>query len=164
MSLDNVNFAISIEEIERDGTRLGGGCYGTVYALGDFVYKIGAVSQDEADNLNEANDRMGGTFPRAVLIRNPDWGAEGILAMERIHGIQLCDFCMDEDGFVDYSMADMYLFEIRDILHQYGIRHQDLHSGNVMVTPEGWLRVVDGGMMSFYTPGEDYWTVVNGSW
>jgi len=152
----NVDFSITLDEIESQGERLGGGCYGQVYAYGDVVYKVGSVSQDEVNNLNEANARMGGVFPRAVLIREADYGAEGIIALERIQGTTLYEYLKDEDGFVDYSQVDMYLFEIRDILHYYGIRHQDLHCGNVMVTPEGWLRVIDGGMMDFYEPGTNY--------
>lgn len=149
----NVDFSVTLDEIEANGERLGSGCYGSVYAYGDVVYKVGSVSQEEVDNLNEANRRMGGVFPRAVMIREPGFGSEGIIALERIKGQTLIESLKDEWGDIDYSQADMILFEIRDILHYYGIRHQDLHAGNVMVTDDGMLRVIDGGMMQFYTPG-----------
>lgn len=118
-----------------NGKRLGRGFYGEVWGWGPDVVKLGVVSQLEADNLNTARERMGDeTFPEAYF------NAHACLVMSRVAGVM-------------YSQCDNptipTLSDIAAILESYGIQHRDLHGGNIMVTFDGKIHVIDGDYMKF---------------
>lgn len=142
-----VNREIDPEVVTESDAYLGEGCFGKVLAWGPSVFKIGAVSEQEAHNLNTARERIGGeVFPEAHLIRARSWADyDGVLMLDRVGGEPLT-------SLEDYTQADMWLWETRDVLRAYGIEHGDLHSGNVMITLEGMIRVIDGASLSFFEP------------
>lgn len=123
---------------------LGSGAYGKVIAWGPSVFKVGQVSKQEADNLNEANARMGDeTFPRAEVILE-SWGS-GIIMMDRVPGRTLAKVA---EG--NYNVMDKVLYAVRKTLDCYGIKHGDLHGGNVIMNGVK-VHVIDGSSLDFFS-------------
>ena len=143
----SISAEILIERAEAGQyRRLGAGCYGGVYDIGDgIVAKIGDVQWNEADKLNKAHELIGGVFPRAKLIKESEgYRGAGVMLMEKIEGTTLANVAQS-----DWRLMDKVLYETREILNLYGIQHGDLHAGNVMIDSNGGIRVVDGASLDF---------------
>lgn len=102
----------------------------------------------EARNMLEIGERFADR--KDVVIPAPVLGltTERILTMERIDGISLADAPalrasdVDLDAIVERG-AEAYL---QMIFHD-GVYHADPHPGNLIVTPEGALGILDFGMV-----------------
>jgi serine/threonine protein kinase len=73
---------------------------------------------------------------------------EDVLVMELVEGRTLAA-AVKEDGPLDVDRALSVIAEIADALsfaHGRGVLHRDIKSANVMLTPEGAVRVLDFGL------------------
>jgi serine/threonine protein kinase/tetratricopeptide (TPR) repeat protein len=78
-----------------------------------------------------------------------------ILTMEYVEGVTLDELIPDEGQRIEafFSLA-LPIAEAIDAAHRRGIAHRDLKPGNIMVTGDGRVKVLDFGL-SRRLPGED---------
>ena len=77
-------------------------------------------------------------------------GAEPFIVMEYVEGTTLSNFVFAQpehhcDEAVFRALADQILAGI-EYAHRLGVVHRDLKSGNIMVTPDGAIRIMDFGI------------------
>jgi predicted unusual protein kinase regulating ubiquinone biosynthesis (AarF/ABC1/UbiB family) len=108
----------------------------------------------EAHNLVRIADNLAG-FPR-ILVPRPvdDYSATRVLTMEWITGRKITTLTPLVRQDVDGAALASELF--RAYLHQIvidGFFHADPHPGNVFLTDDGRIALIDLGMVSRLTPG-----------
>jgi formylglycine-generating enzyme required for sulfatase activity/dienelactone hydrolase len=137
--------------------RLGEGGMGTVYRARDTVLnrvvalKVLSRAPDEESTrrlLREARAASALNHPNSVTIHAVEQhGDLAFIVMEHVAGTPL-DRGIPAGGFpVDRALQ--YACDITDAVaaaHAQGIIHRDLKPGNVMITPEGRVKVLDFGI------------------
>jgi eukaryotic-like serine/threonine-protein kinase len=139
--------------------RLGAGGMGVVYSAYDTVLERevaikvmvdrGPVNRTARDLLlREARAASSLNHPNICTIHEVgDSDGEAYIVMEQVEGQPLSSLCgtngLSPDLVVRYGV------QIADALahaHEHGVIHRDLKSTNVMVTPEGRVKVLDFGL------------------
>src|SRR5882672_11087823 len=104
-----------------------------------FVERFRREAQAAA-NLNHPN-----------IVGIYDWGQEDgtyFIVMEYVEGRSLCDLIRSE-GLIDPGRAADITAEIASALafaHRSGVVHRDVKPGNVLITPQGSVKVTDFGI------------------
>ena len=136
--------------------RLGVGGMGEVYEAYDRRLKrlvaiklvAGGDARAQARLWREAEHASGLNHPNiCVIYEIGEAESLAYIVMERVEGRPLSDVIPDS-GFPT-GTALGYALEISSALahaHAHGIVHRDLKSANVMVTPEGRMKVLDFGL------------------
>jgi serine/threonine protein kinase/tetratricopeptide (TPR) repeat protein len=136
--------------------RLGVGGMGEVYEAYDRRLKrlvaiklvAGGDARAQARLWREAEHASGLNHPNiCVIYEIGEAESLAYIVMERVEGRPLSDVIPD-DGFPTETALG-YTLEIASALahaHAHGIVHRDLKSANVMVTPEGRMKVLDFGL------------------
>lgn len=79
----------------------------------------------------------------------PDYSTDSVLTMEYVEGRKATDVprigLLDIDG--PALVDDLFSFMLRTMLTE-GILHADPHPGNLLVTPDGRLAIIDIGMLA----------------
>ena len=146
---------------------LGRGAMGVVYraedsALGRTVaiktiaLTGSAAERDvhEARFLQEARAAGGVSHPAIITIY--DVGREGdiaFMAMELLEGRELRDLI--REGTVTPSMAVDIVIRVAEGLayaHERGVVHRDIKPGNIMVLPDGRVKIMDFGIARLHEP------------
>lgn len=135
-----VNIRLPFEAYRR-GRRLGGGSYGTVYAWGPWVVKLGEVGKWEAAHLREAYARLPEMFPEFLHFRQTRDGFFGALFMSKIPGRPLSRTPAGKRRKALEKQA-------RELLRSEGITHYDLHANNIM-RMRNRLYVIDTDSLNF---------------
>lgn len=93
-------------------------------------------------------------FPKYL----PEYSNERIITMEWIEGTHLSDYCKqdlskDERNRVGQILWDLYMYQV----HELRKMHADPHPGNILITAEGKIALIDFGCIKeipadFYGP------------
>jgi len=78
---------------------------------------------------------------------------EQYLVMERIVGDSIADYCETKD--LDTEAVIWLFLQVCDAVqfaHLHAIQHRDLHARNVIVTPQGTVKVIDFGIAKLTDP------------
>lgn len=141
---DNTN--LSPSEIERmkdiiyTGKYLGSGAFGSVYAKGDYVVKMGRIEKRELDMGIAAGEEGFGPkiygYARANLFRRA-------ILMERVQGKAL--FSLYRMALPPEFIAKVTenAYDLQSRMAENGFYHGDVHSGNMMVNNKGGVKMVD---------------------
>jgi serine/threonine protein kinase len=146
--------------------RLGAGGMGEIYKAQDVrlnrtvaVKMVTAASSADAEKrqrfLQEARAASGLNHPNIITVHDlvSDNDAE-FLVMEFIAGQTLGE--MIRAGGIPSNLVVDYALQISDALaaaHAAGIIHRDIKPGNVMVTPNGHVKVLDFGLAKLTSAG-----------
>lgn len=132
---------------------------GRRYALGEILEEFRRSLLRELDYRLEAQNlvELGGTlakFPHLdVPAPIPDYSTSRVLTMEYLAGVKVTDLSpvarVDLDGA---ALADELARAYMDGILVDGFFHADPHPGNVLVTPEGHLAIVDLGLAARIDP------------
>ena len=140
-----------IENVIRTGVELGSGSFGTAYAKGDLVVKVGRVRKKEVE-MGIVGSELGigpkiyATWSKSDLAKD----GYAVVAMERVKGLPLHQI----DGVRSKVPFSKFPKEIQDKtmlsmiegsrkMHANGISHGDVNSGNVIITPAGRAVFID---------------------
>lgn len=96
-------------------------------------------------------DEEGVIFPAV----HPSLSTHEVLCMDYIEGQKLDDYCtsnIDEGGRPPQEVVELYFNIAYEMLFIHGFFHGDLHPGNVFVTPDGRLAIIDCGMVGRLAP------------
>lgn len=111
----------------------------------------------ELDFLQELKsaERMARNFEKdeAILIPKvfPRWSTRRLLVMERIHGVPLSQKMQNVATEESKAIAHKVMHCTYEQVFTHGFFHGDPHPGNLFVTPDGRLAVLDFGMMGTLT-------------
>jgi eukaryotic-like serine/threonine-protein kinase len=154
--------------------RLGSGGMGEVYEAYDRrLERTVAIKmvpsrdpRDQARLWREAQHSSGLSHPNICVVHEIG-EAEGsaYIVMERVRGRPLSE-AIPEGGLPTEAVLE-YASQITSALaeaHQHGIVHRDLKSANVMVTPEGRVKVLDFGLARRFASGVNGAAVETSSW
>src|SRR5215831_8366273 len=148
--------------------RLGAGGMGEVYAARDprltrdLAIKVlppDAVGDDEARRRLLREARMAAQLNHPNICTIYDVGeADGLvyIAMERIEG-QPLDTLIGARGLPVGTVARLgaQIADALDDAHRHGVVHRDVKGSNVIVTPEGRVKVLDFGLAKRIQVGQD---------
>jgi predicted unusual protein kinase regulating ubiquinone biosynthesis (AarF/ABC1/UbiB family) len=108
----------------------------------------------EARNLVTIAAHLEEDYPLLVVPRPvPDFSTSRVLTMERIDGQNvgklspLARLELDGEALAE-SLVKAYL----DLILVHGVFNADPHPGNLLVTPDGRLGLIDMGMVAYLTP------------
>ncbi|MGZ4428922.1 MAG: ABC1 kinase family protein [Nocardioidaceae bacterium] len=132
---------------------------GRRYALGDLLEEFRRSLVDEldyrreADNLTTMRGMLTGWDQIVVPAPHPDLTTSRVLTMDFVAGKKVTDLGplarMELDGA---PLADaLFAAYLKQVLVE-GIFHADPHPGNVLVTPDGRLVLLDIGMVARLEP------------
>jgi len=147
-----------LDHFEVLGT-LGGGGMGTVYRARDVALERIVALKVLPEDLNEpaliarfkrearAQARL--SHPNVVPIYFiGEQDTRHYFAMELVEGASL-DAVLEERGALGWATALEYMLDVSRALrqaHQRGLIHRDLKPGNLLLTPEGHIKVADFGL------------------
>jgi len=102
----------------------------------------------EAAAASELQDNF--ADDKSFIVPDVDWSttAKRVLTTSRVHGVSIVDIAaikkagLDPLDILEKSASSFFMQVFRD-----GFFHADMHPGNVFVTPQGALAVVDFGIM-----------------
>ena len=150
------------KDISKPGVTLGAGAMGKVNISNGpppGIIKQGKIGQYEAEALARlqgtgvAPDFHGIKFtpPYNPLLVGFDYGGhvreqEGYLAMSKIEGKSIANSDLGSKSISERDAIERSLYQARKIIHQNGIAHNDMHSRNVYVKPDGTIGVIDFGL------------------
>jgi hypothetical protein len=130
------------EDVVMTGQMLGAGASGSVYAKGEVAVKIGSIMLDEVENTRQMAKL--GFAPKVIAhIPTEEGSMRGILIQERVPGVALHRLTrVPLDTEFKAKIVENAFF-LQDQLNKAGVAHRDVHSGNMMVGPDGSVRMVD---------------------
>jgi serine/threonine protein kinase len=141
--------------------RLGAGGMGVVYSAYDTVLERKVAIKVVGDRvlvnktardllLREARTASSLNHPNICTIHEVgDSDGEAYIVMEQVEGQPLSSL-LETDG-LSADLVTRYGAQIADALshaHEHGVIHRDLKSTNVVVTPQGRVKVLDFGLAS----------------
>lgn len=152
------NYNIQKDISDSSKTELEGGMMGKVYETKGpppGILKEGKIGENEAAALEKlkgtgiAPDFHGLSLNSEPKTIGPDWGghvreAKGYLAMSKMEGEPLSRTNLDTNAKKDEVLYA--LIKARRDIHTAGVAHNDMHSGNVFVKPDGSIGFVDFGL------------------
>jgi ubiquinone biosynthesis protein len=132
---------------------------GRLFGVGDLVAQFRRSMLDELDYRKEAANlvrlRTIVADRRLLVVPAPydDFSTSRVLTMDRIRGRKVTEMSplarLDIDGpRLAHELFDAYL----DQILVEGFFHADPHPGNVLLTPDGRLGLIDLGMVARVTP------------
>ena len=139
---------------------LGKGGAGTVYLALDRVSKQRLALKVLHPDLEQAHDgvrrflqeaEIGSRLDHPNIVRITEAGSHGqtrYLCMEYLEGRTLKQIC-EEDGSLPWGRMQHYGAQILNglaAIHEQGIVHRDLKAANLMVLPDGQLKIMDFGL------------------
>jgi predicted unusual protein kinase regulating ubiquinone biosynthesis (AarF/ABC1/UbiB family) len=132
---------------------------GRRYGLGDLLEEFRRSLVDELDYHREADNlatlrRMLGDYEHLVVPEPyPDLTTSRVLTMEYVEGRRVTDLGPLARTELDGApLADELFKAYLDQVLVHGIFHADPHPGNVLMTPEGRLALLDVGMVARLAP------------
>lgn len=156
--------------------KLGEGGYGAVYEATDVTLRrrvaIKVMLPSRAKNreyvakfLREARTAAQLSHPNVVAVHGVGFDARlkvHFLAMEYVEGRTLHDV-LQERGPLPAEEAIEYIAQsCRGLAaaHERNIIHRDIKPGNLMITPDGTIKIADFGLAKVYDPNADQSTVI----
>ena len=141
------------EDVVRTGNFLGKGSYGSAFAKGDIVVKVGEIWEEEIGAGVEASKL--GIGPK--IYQGPVAGirGRGVVVMERVQGQEWHRFSQDMEKYppeFQVKVADSF-YDNMKTMHRAGMVHNDLNSGNVIVQHNGSVKFID---FAFADQGDQY--------
>ncbi len=147
----------ALEEIARVLQRLTD--FGRRYQVSKILDEFGATISHELDyrreaaNLNTLADNLREFQRIRIPLPIDDYTTHKVLTMEYIEGTKITELSpltrMDMDGS---AMAeDLFQAYLKQVLND-GTFHADPHPGNVLITPDGKVALLDLGMVGHTTP------------
>lgn len=147
---------------------LGGGGMGTVYRARDVALERIVALKVLPEDLNEPEliERFKREARAQARLSHPnvvpiyyigEQDGRHFFAMELVQGRSL-DQLLDEDGPIDWRVALEYMIDVAHALkqaHERGLIHRDLKPGNLLLTPEGRVKVADFGLAKPLEEGAD---------
>jgi predicted unusual protein kinase regulating ubiquinone biosynthesis (AarF/ABC1/UbiB family) len=132
---------------------------GRLFAVTDLLEQFRRSLLDELDyrkeatNLVRLREIVAGRPQLVVPAPYDDFTTSRVLTMDRVEGRQVTELSglarLDVDGAaLARALFDAYLAQI--LVH--GFFHADPHPGNVLLTPDGRLGLIDLGMVARVTP------------
>ena len=148
--------------------KLGEGGMGVVYRAQDTILsrtvalkvlseRMSADDTARARLLREARTASALNHPNVCTVYEiGESGGQTYIAMEHVEGRTL-DRVIPPEGMAQHEVLDRgtQIAEALAHSHDRGVVHRDLKSTNVMVTPEGRVKVLDFGLAKQLAPGED---------
>ena len=143
----------------RIQSKLGAGGMGVVYSAYDTVLERKVAIKVVGDRVLEdtsARDLLLHEARAASALNHPnictihqvgDFDGEAYIVMEQVEGQPLS--ALIGPGGLSPDLVVRYGMQVADALahaHKYGVIHRDLKSTNVIVTPEGRVKVLDFGL------------------
>lgn len=139
---------------------LGKGGAGTVYLAWDRFSKKRLALKVLHPDLEEAHDgvrrflqeaEIGSRLNHPNIVRITEAGTHGqtrYLCMEYLEGQTLKDLILAEGALSEAQVLDFGAQILRGLaaIHEQGIVHRDLKSANLMVLPDGCLKIMDFGL------------------
>jgi len=152
--------------------RLGGGGMGEVFLAEDQRLKrlvaLKTLRPDSAGNP-EARARLFQEARAASVLNHPNLaviyevdeaptaqGAQALIALEYVDGETIVDYVKRKGSSLD-DIVEL-VRQVADGIgaaHRHGIVHRDLKPSNIMVTAEGWVKVLDFGLAKMQPFGGD---------
>jgi eukaryotic-like serine/threonine-protein kinase len=147
--------------------QIGAGGMGVVYSAFDTLLERkvaikvvgnGVLADKSARDLllHEARAASALNHPNICTIHQVgDSDGEAYIVMEHVEGQLLSSLVGSED--LSPELVVRYAVQIAEALahaHKHGVIHRDLKSTNVLVTPEGRVKVLDFGLATRVLPGE----------
>lgn len=108
----------------------------------------------EARNLQTIARHLEEDYPLLLVPRPvPDFSTSRVLTMERVEGQNVAQLTplarLELDG---EALAESLVKAYLDLILVHGVFNADPHPGNLLVTPEGRLGLIDMGMVAYLTP------------
>ncbi len=103
----------------------------------------------EAQNMLDIAAVFAGTGQRSIVVPrpHPDLVTRRVLVMEQLHGFAWGNAAgMREAGIDTAAVLRSSLIAFLEGALLYGVFHGDLHGGNLMVTPDGTVALLDFGI------------------
>ncbi|MEZ4210831.1 MAG: phosphotransferase [Candidatus Paceibacterota bacterium] len=169
---DPREIALCIKSLEGRAEQIGWGKNADILAVGDKSYRKLCAKKIKdkplvLDNRPEEEFKyqqkvraLGIKTPASIaIVRNIDTGEE-YLIMERIMGPSIGDVVSSEVNapIPEKYNHDVFFKKLKDNLkkmHDEGIYHRDLHSGNVMIDEEGDPVIIDFGSATEAFSGDE---------
>lgn len=108
----------------------------------------------EADWITAFRARYAGAEEPVLPELVPERSGRRVLSMRFVEGIGLADrAALDAAGLDREDLARRLVAIYADMLFHGGLLHADPHPGNVLVTPDGRLALIDFGAVVRLTPG-----------
>lgn len=131
---------------------------GRRYGFEDLLHEFGQALSDELDYRREAAnlERLSGVLAgHRVVVPRPvaDLTTRRVITMDHVPGRKVTDLSgvglADLDG---RALAEELVAAYLDQIFVSGFFHADPHPGNVLVTPDGRLGLIDAGMVGYVRP------------
>ena len=146
---------------------LGGGGMGRVYLAEDMDLRrkvaLKLLSQEVSEDeqlserfTHEAQNASRINHPNVVTVFDKGIDAESgrqFLVTEFVDGMSLTELLQNKKPTI-YEVASIALqvAEALAVAHQVGVVHRDIKPGNIMVLPNGVIKVLDFGLSKFVAP------------
>jgi serine/threonine-protein kinase len=142
---------------------LGRGAMGVVYRGFDpFIERevaIKTLRTDAIDGKEKAvllerfkkEAQAAGRMNHANIVQIYEYGEDAdqvFIAMEIVQGVELRDYLEDGSRFSMESIVAMMgeLLEALGFAHKHGVVHRDIKPGNIVVLPDGHIKIMDFGI------------------
>jgi len=102
--------------------------------------------RDEAANNRRFSDLFATTPDIGVPKLYPEMCTERVLVMEMIHGVRASE--PEQVGGQRAKLARIGFDAVLKMVFNYGFVHADMHPGNILLTPEGRVILIDLGLVA----------------
>lgn len=144
-------------------SELGHGAMGVVYRGYDpFIEREVAVKTLRTDALDgreipevlarfQKEAKAAGRLNHPNIVQIYEYGEEGdqaFIAMEIVQGVELRDYLEENARFSLEAVVAMMceLLEALGFAHRHGVVHRDIKPGNIVVLPDGHIKIMDFGI------------------
>jgi serine/threonine protein kinase len=141
----------AISDQLTDAVLLGQGGWGDVYGLPDKPVAVKLLHSDRNSQEDlqrfEREFKLGQQLSHPSLVKAFERGTfEGrpFYTMEKVGGVELLQYLKQHPQ--ERAQLFEQLLEVLDYLHAQGIVHRDLKPDNILVQPDGRLRLLDFGL------------------
>ena len=168
---EHPDFGVNFEEFLNRGERIGEGGNAEVFTrdndpdLKNIGYKkikpSPQILWNDLEKEFDAQEKIyenGVRAPRPYLVFRNKISREEYFLMERIPGHTLAELIGKNIKLPENFDIDLFMGKINTELqkmHKAGIFHRDLHTKNIMITPEGDPVIIDFGTAYVSLPGDE---------